>query len=292
MKHAVIQQNNDEGLPSSRLLCLLEVSKSSYYAWLKRKPSKRDIANNALREQIAKVYWQHQGRYGYRRIYEELLESFDYKGSRERIRRQMRVLGLKAIIKRRFKVTTDSHHKKVVAPNLLKQNFAMGKVNQAWVGDITYIRVSNHQWVYLTVVMDLYSRKIIGWEMNKLMKADLVCDALTMALSNRSYPEGVIIHTDRGSQYCSKQYQRLIKENHLICSMSGKGNCYDNVVCESFFHTLKTEHVHRFNYETREQAKRSVFWYIEAYYNRIRRHSGIDYQSPINFEERALKNAS
>lgn len=290
MRYAAIEQRNDSGLPSSRLLYLLEVSKSGYYSWLKRKPSKRDIANQTLREQIAMVYWQHQGRYGYRRIYEELLESFDYKGSRERIRRHMKALGLKAIIKRRFKVTTDSHHKKAVAPNLLKQDFAMDKVNQAWVGDITYIRVSNHQWVYLAVVMDLYSRKIIGWAMNKRMKADLVCDALKMALSNRSYPEGVIIHTDRGSQYCSKQYQRLIKRSHLVCSMSGKGNCYDNAVCESFFHTLKTEHVHRFDYETREQAKRSVFWYIEAYYNRIRRHSGIDYQSPINFEKQTLKN--
>jgi len=203
VRYAAIEQRNDSGLPSSRLLYLLEVSKSGYYSWLKRKPSKRDIANQTLREQIAMVYWQHQ----------------DYKGSRERIRRHMKALGLKAIIKRRFKVTTDSHHKKAVAPNLLKQDFAMDKVNQAWVGDITYIRVSNHQWVYLAVVMDLYSRKIIGWAMNKRMKADLVCDALKMALSNRSYPEGVIIHTDRGSQYCSKQYQRLIKRSHLVCAV-------------------------------------------------------------------------
>jgi len=142
VKYAAIKQRYVSGLPSSRLLCLLEVSKSGYYAWLKRKPSKRDVANQVLREQIVRIYWQHQGRYGYRRIYEELLEDFDYKGSRERVRRQMRVLGLKAIIKRRFKVTTDSHHQKVVAPNLLNQNFAMNKVNQAWVGDITYIRVS------------------------------------------------------------------------------------------------------------------------------------------------------
>ena len=168
----------------------------------------------------------------------------------------------------------------------------MRRTNQTWVGDITYIRVGQHQWVYLAVVMDLYSRKVIGWVMNKRMKASLVCDALSMALANRNYPKNVIMHTDRVSQYCSKQYQTLLKQNELICSMSGKGNCYDNAVCESFFHTLKTEHVHRFNYETREQAKRSVFWYIEAYYNRIRRHSGIDYQSPINFEKRALKNAS
>ena len=288
----MIHQSDIQGLASNRLFRLLSVSSSGYYAWLKRKPSKREIENEELRELIAKVYWQHQGRYGYRRIYRELLESYQYKGSQDRVRRQMRVLGLKAIIRRRFKVTTDSHHNKAVAPNLLKQDFVMNRANQAWVGDITYIRVGQHQWVYLAVVMDLYSRKVIGWAMSKRMKAGLVCDALSMALANRSYPKGVIMHTDRGSQYCSKQYQRLLKQHQLVCSMSGKGNCYDNAVCESFFHTLKTEHVHRFNYETREQAKQSVFWYIEAYYNRVRRHSGIDYQSPINFEKQALKNAS
>jgi len=290
MKYATIHHSNVFSLPSNRLFRLLDVSSSGCYAWLKRKPSKYEVANQSLREKIARVYWQHQGRYGYRRIYRELLELDDYKGSRERVRKQIRVLGLKAIVKRRFKITTDSHHKKAVAPNLLKQKFAMDRINQAWVGDITYIRVDKRQWVYLAVVMDLYSRKIIGWSMNKRMRSSLVCDALSMALANRSYSDNVIIHTDRGSQYCSKQYQRLIKKNNVRCSMSGKGNCYDNAVCESFFHTLKTEQVHRFNYKTREQAKQSVFWYIEAYYNRIRRHSGIDYLSPINFENRTLKN--
>jgi len=141
----MIHQSEAWGLSSSRLFRLLAVSSSSYYSWLKRKPSKREIANQELRELIAKVYWQHQGRYGYRRIYRELLESYDYKGSQDRVRRQMRLLGLKAIIKRRFKVTTDSHHNKAVAPNLLKQDFIMSRANQAWVGDITYIRVGQHR---------------------------------------------------------------------------------------------------------------------------------------------------
>ena len=288
----MIRQSNVCGLSSNRLFLLLSVSSSAYYVWLKRKPSKREIETQELRELIATVYWQHQGRYGYRRIYYELLESYDYKGSQDRIRRQMRALGLKAIIRRRFKVTTDSHHHKAIAPNRLKQDFTMSRSNQAWVGDITYIRVGDYQWVYLAVVMDLYSRKVIGWSISKRMNSRLVCDALSMALVNRNYPKSVVMHTDRGSQYCSKPYQQLLKNHQLVCSMSGKGNCYDNAVCESFFHTLKTEHVNRFNYKTREQAKRSVFWYIEAYYNRIRRHSGIDYQSPINFEERALKYVS
>lgn len=267
----------------NRLLPLIEVSPSGYYDWLKREPSKRDTENGELDGHISRVYHEHRGRYGYRRIYVELLEQGLFFGSRERIRRRLRHLGLKAIHKQKFKNTTDSDHDKPVAPNLLQQNFDMARLDEAWVGDITYIRVGQ-KWLYLAVVIDLYSRKVIGWAMDKRMKADLVCDALKMALHNRSHPKGVIMHTDRGSQYCSKRYQRLIKNHNLICSMSGKGNCYDNAVCESFFHTLKVELVYQRHYETRDQAKRSIFWYIEAYYNRVRRHSGIDYKSPVDFE--------
>jgi len=156
------------------------------------------------------------------------------------------------------------------------------------VGDITCIRIGQHQWMYLAVVIDLYSRKVIGWSMHKRMKASLVCNALSMALKNRSYPRQVMMHNDRGSLYCSNRYQQLLKQHQLVCSMSGKGNCYDNAVCESFFHTLKTEHVYRFRYETREQVMRSIFGYIEAYYNRVRRHSSLGSKSPIRFEELAL----
>ena len=291
MKYAFIQDCRTwSGLSLNRLLPLIEVSPSGYYDWLKRRPSKRETENQELDTHIIRVYHEHSGRYGYRRIYVELLEQGVFSGSRERIRRRLRYLGLKAIHKRKFKNTTDSDHDKPVAPNLLQQNFDMTRLDEAWVGDITYIRVGQ-KWLYLAVVIDLYSRKVIGWSMDKRMNTDLVCNALKMALHNRSYPKGVIMHTDRGSQYCSKSYQKLIKNHSLLCSMSGKGNCYDNAVCESFFHTLKVELVYQRQYDTREQAKRSIFWYIEAYYNRIRRHSGINYKSPINFESQ-VRNAA
>ena len=284
MKYAFVQDCRTwSGLSLNRLLPLIEVSASGYYDWLKRDPSKRDTENRELDEHINRVYHQHSGRYGYRRIYVELLEQGLFFGSRERIRRRLRHLGLKAIHKQKFKNTTDSRHDKPVAPNLLEQNFTMTRLDEAWVGDITYIRVGQ-KWLYLAVVIDLYSRKVIGWSMDKRIKAALVCDALKMALHNRNYPKGVVMHTDRGSQYCSKDYQKLFRKHELLCSMSCKGNCYDNAVCESFFHTLKVELIYQRNYETRDQAKRSIFWYIEAYYNRVRRHSGIDYLSPINFE--------
>ena len=184
--------------------------------------------------------------------------------------------------------TTRVTHKHAVADNLLKQNFTMNRANQAWVGDITYIRIGRHQWMYLAVVIDLYSRKVIGWSMNKRMTADLVCNALLMALKARGNPKHVIVHTDRGSQYCSYRYQQLLQQYQLRGSMSAKGNCYDNAVCESFFHTLKNEQVYRFYYENHKQARQSIFEYIEAYYNRIRRHSSLNYQSPINFEKLAM----
>ena len=287
MRYAFVQDARMwSGLSLNRLLPLVEASASGYYDWLKRRPSKREIQTRALDFQVKRVYDEHQGRYGYRRIYVELLEQGLFQGSRERIRRRMCYLGLKAIHKRKFKRTTDSNHNKPVAPNLLNQKFSMSAKDQAWVGDITYVQVGQ-KWLYLAVVIDLYSRKVIGWAMDKRMKADLVCDALKMAVERRKLDEGLIMHTDRGSQYCSKKYQKLIKLHDLQCSMSGKGNCYDNAVCESFFHTLKVELIYQRKYKFRTQAKRSIFWYIEAYYNRVRRHSGIDYQSPIDFEIQA-----
>ncbi len=271
------------------MLALTQVSSSGYYDWLKREPCKRIVENECLENEITRVYWKHRGLYGYRRVYIELLASGIYTGSRERIRKRMRHLGLQAVTRKKFKSTTDSQHNKPIAPNLLKQKFVMDKSNQAWVSDITAIRV-NQKWLYLAVVIDLYSRKVIGWAMDKCMKAYLVCSALKIALQSRGYPKGAIVHNDHGSQYCSKSYQKLIASHQLKCSMSGKGNCYDNAVCESFFHTLKTELVYQRKYEMRDQARRSIFWYIEAYYNRIRRHSGIDYMSPIDYEQCALKN--
>lgn len=274
-------------LPKQRMIKLLEVSRSGYYAWLKRKPSLRAIENQQLDAEITRIYWEHNERYGYRRIHDDILE-MGLSASSKRVRRRMRLPGLRGFQKRKFKHTTDSHHTQHVAPNLLNQDFSVSTPDHAWVGDITYVRVKQ-QWVYLAVIVDLYSRKVIGWSMSHRINAELVCDALKVALRNRNYPREVIVHSDRGSQYCSRAYQRLLKYYQLKCSMSGKGNCYDNAVCESFFHTLKMEQVYRSNYQTTYEARASIFWYIEAYYNRKRKHSSLGYVSPVNFEIQTQK---
>jgi putative transposase len=266
------------------LMCqVIEVSPSGYYAWRGREPSQRASTNQALDGQIIRIYWQHKSRYGAPRIWEEL-QSQGVPCSEKRVARRMKKLGLKAIQAKKFKVTTDSEHNKPVAPDLLQQYFTAVCANEKWVSDITYIW-TGAGWLYLAVVMDLYSRSIIGWSLQKRMTQQLVCDALTMGLFRRGFPKGVIIHSDRGSQYCSKRYQKLLRQNQLICSMSRKGCCYDNAAMESFFHSLKVELVYRETYVTREQARQSIFKYIEVYYNRQRRHSAIGYQIPMLYEE-------
>lgn len=274
----------------SRLCRLFDVSRSGYYDWLKRLPSVRELANDELDQQIECVYTQHHKRYGYRRIREELLD-LGIRASRERVRRRMKRLNLRGIQKRRFKQTTDSHHLFAIAPNVLDQSFVTDLPNTKWVGDITYIRV-RQRWLYLAVVMDLYSRRVIGWAFGERIDAQLVCEALKMALRKRAYPKGVVMHTDRGSQYCSSAYQKLIKAHGLVSSMSGRGNCYDNAVCESFFHTLKVEHVYRLSFEDIDQARQHVFWFIEGYYNLKRKHSSLGYKSPVKFEQATLLKAA
>jgi len=198
----------------------------------------------------------------------------------------MKKMGLKAIAKRKFKVTTDSEHNRPVFKNVLNRDFSTTAVNQKWVGDITYVS-TDEGWLYLAVIIDLHSRAVIGWSMSKRMKKDLVCDALLMALFKRKFPKDVVMHTDRGSQYCSKKYRAIIKNNKLNGSMSRKGNCWDNAIAESFFHTLKTELIHLSRYTTRADARQSIFKYIEGYYNQRRMHSAIDYRTPIEFESAA-----
>jgi transposase InsO family protein len=197
----------------------------------------------------------------------------------------MQALGLKGIQAQKFKRTTDSSHGKLVAPDLINQDFTAAAPNQKWVSDLTYIW-TGEGWLYLAVIMDLYSRAIIGWSMGKRMTQQLMCDALTMAVFHRGFPRSVIIHSDRGSQYCSRAYQRLIKMMGLRCSMGRRATCYDNAAMESFFHTLKVELIHRERYQTRQSAKRAIFAYIEVYYNRKRKHSAIGYQTPIQFEHK------
>lgn len=267
------------------LMCdVLDVSKTGYYDWVGREPSARSRSNEALDRHIRVIYGRHKGRYGAPRITDDLWD-LEVPCSENRVARRMRYLGLKAVQARKFKVTTDSNHDKPLAPDLIRQDFTASAPNQKWVSDISYIW-TQQGWLYLAVVMDLYSRAIVGWSMNVRMTQQLVCDALTMALFRRGFPKSVIIHSDRGSQYCSKRYQKLISINGLRCSMGRKANCYDNAAMESFFHSLKVELVHRELYISRQQARSSIFEYIETYYNRQRKHSAIGNQIPMLFEMR------
>jgi transposase InsO family protein len=259
------------------------LSKSSYYRWLQKPIGKRESHRCKVDQLVIKVFNEHKGRYGSCRISQEIRVVHNLSVKRQYIAKRMQALGLVAKARRKFNATTDSKHNLPIAKNLLKQNFVANAPNEKWVTDITYIR-TQQGWLYLCVIIDLFSRSVIGWSMSKRINKQLVCNALSMALWRRQFPTNVIVHSDRGSQYCSKQYQKLLKQNQLICSMSGKGCCYDNAACESFFHSLKVELVHDENYQSRQEAKLSIFEYINVYYNRKRRHSAIKYMTPEQFE--------
>lgn len=282
MKYAYIKKNSDKWSVRSqcRIFC---VSRPGYYQWLVRLPSSRDNANVILDTKIKKIFQNHKERYGAPRITVELI-ALGEKVAIKRVAKRMKALNLKAKQAKRFKATTDSRHKNPVAPNVLNQNFTASRPNEKWVQDITYVWTSSG-WLYLAVVIDLFNREVIGWSMSQRINQELVCDALIAALWRRHFPKHVIVHSDRGSQYCSRRYQRLIKDNKLMCSMSGKGCCYDNAVAESFFHSLKVESIHGQRFKTREEAKQIIFEYIEIYYNKIRRHSALGYLSPEEYGE-------
>lgn len=228
------------------------------------------------------IYIEHKKRYGAPRI-TKALKAKAIRCSHTRVARRMKVMELKAVARKKFKVTTDSAHAKPVYSNILNRDFSTTAINQKWCSDITYIPTAEG-WLYLAVVLDLHSRAVIGWAMSTRMKRQLVCDALLMALFNRKFPQGVIIHSDRGGQYCSEQYRQIIASNQLIGSMSRKGNCWDNAIAESFFHSLKVELIYENCYATREAARLSIFQYIEGYYNNKRLHSAIDYRVPTELE--------
>ena len=267
----------------AQLCKTLLVSRSAYYHWRKKKPSLRDIWRLDLIGKITELFQQFKCRYGAPRIYRELKE-LGYQVSLNTVADIMSKHRLIAVKKRKFKVTTDSNHDLQLYPNLLEQKFKTEKPNEAWVSDITYIE-TREGWLYLAVILDLYSRKVIGWNMDKRMKKELVLKALRMAISNRDFQSGLIHHSDRGSQYASKAYQQTLRSNGIITSMSRKGNCYDNAVVESFFATLKTECCFEHGvFENRATAKRNIFEYIETFYNPKRRHSYIGYLAPNQFE--------
>lgn len=281
MKYCFINENAKDF--SIELMCdIFNVSRSGYYSWLSHIPSKREVANECLDKKIVSIFNDHRSRYGAPRI-TRVLQSNNESCSENRVSRRMKVMQLRAVAKKKFKVTTDSEHNKPIFSNILSRDFTTTGINQKWTQDITYLR-TDEGWIYLAVVIDLHSRAVIGWSMSNRMKKQLVCDALLMALFRRKFPTGVLIHSDRGSQYCSNKYHKLISNNKLIGSMSRKGNCWDNAIAESFFHTLKVELVYETSYKNRETAKRSIFEYIEVYYNRKRMHSAIDYRVPNDIE--------
>lgn len=265
------------------LMCRVAgVSRSGYYSWRSRPPSARAQANQHLTGEIRRVYDEHKGRAGSPRITKQLRTEGQAVG-KERVARLMRKEKLRAKAARKYKATTNSNHNLPVAPNLLEQDFTAMAPNEKWVSDITYI-ATDEGWLYLAVVLDLYARVVVGWAMAERMTAPLVCDALQMALWRRTQPRGVVVHSDRGSQYCSGDYQRLLRDSGLVCSMSKKGDCYDNAAMESWNHSLKVEAIHGEHFATRQAAKDHVFDYIEVYYNRKRLHSRLGYLSPEAFE--------
>ena len=269
---------------------VLKVSASGYYAWQQRPASTRCEENQRLLGHIRSIHTKSTGTYGSLRVRAELRDQ-GHPCGRHRVARLMRTEGLQGIPKRRFRRTTTSGHKLPVAPNRLKQDFTATVPNHRWVSDITYVR-TGEGWLYLAIILDLYSRKVVGWSTSARLQRDLVLEALTMALGLRLPTLGLIHHSDRGSQYASAEFQQLLKAQGITCSMSGVGHCYDNAVAESFFATFKRERVYRQHYQTRAEAKADVFHYIEVFYNRQRRHSTLGQRSPAQFESEAPVSAS
>jgi len=261
----------------------LEVSSSGYYEWLLRPLSQHEHDDQVLAEQIVEHFEANRQLYGTRRLQTCLAETGE-QVSRRRIGRLMAEQELVVKTKRKFRPTTDSTHGQAVAPNVLNRQFNVEQPDTAYVGDITYIWTAEG-WLYLAVVIDLFSRAVVGWSMSRWLKADLVNQALQMALDQRQPRPGLIMHTDRGSQYVADSYLHLLHRYQIQPSMSRKANCWDNAVAESFFHTLKTECVYLERFETREQAQQTIFDYMEIFYNRQRRHSAIGNLAPLVYEQ-------
>lgn len=283
MRYRAIQKH-DRRYPI-RLMCrTLAVSPAGYYAWRNRPESCRSGDNRALLSAIRVIHREFRETYGSPSIWNVLTQQGHAVG-KHRVARLMRQAGLRAKTVRRWRATTQSNHQLPVAENTLNRQFAVAYPNQVWAGDITYVWTAEG-WLYLAVVLDLYSRAVIGWAMSHRLTMDLAESALTMALANRRPQAGLLHHSDRGSQYAATKYQHLLTAHGITPSMSRRGNCWDNACVESFFGTLKRELVYHRHYATREEAKRDIFEYIEVFYNRKRRHSTLGYDSPAEFEAR------
>jgi len=267
---------------------ILKVNRSAYYHWVNNGCIENRVGEQ-LNRLIKDIFYQCREVYGTRRIKEVLVQEYGVIVSLRKITKTMKLLGLTVKMKRKFKVTTtDSNHNHTISPNRLQRDFRTNVANEVYVGDITYIR-TQQGWLYLAVVIDLYSRKIVGWSMDDNMGTALVNNALKMALHTRKPPSNLIWHTDRGSQYASDSHRALLAKHNILQSMSAKGDCWDNAVSESFFHSLKTELVHHERFKTRAEANQAIFEYIEVFYNRKRLHSSNGYMSPVNYEAKMLQ---
>lgn len=266
-----------------RLCSLLNLSRSGFYAWRRRPASGRRISNDEIIREIRKIYEEGEGEYGSPTICQTLREK-GYLVNHKRIARLMRGIGLRAKVRRRFKHTTVRCKDRDASPNLLNQDFYIDKPNRVWLSDITYIDTAEG-WLYLTTVVDMCTRRIVGHAITDHLRATAVIEALKLALSRRTIAPGLIFHSDRGKQYIDHDFREILVKNGIVQSMSSTGNCYDNAMAESFFATLKKGHLFRERFQTKEEARRKLFEYLEIFYNRVRRHSALGYKSPVAFEQ-------
>jgi len=280
-------KNHSKEFCVEKMAKILEVSRCGYYEFCNRKPNKRVEENRSLIEKIKKIHKNSRGTYGSPRVHAEI-KKLGEACSRKRISKLMRGEKIQAKMRKKWKVTTQPNKTSIMtAPNYLDQNFSVEEPNKVWVSDITYV-FTQEGWLYVAIVLDLFSRKIVGLSMGNRLETSLITRALKQALHHRgikSESSELMHHSDRGCQYTSKEFKELTSGYGIKLSMSGKGHCYDNAVAESFFHTLKTEETSLRNYRIREEAKTSIFEYIEVFYNRERLHSTLGYLSPVNFEE-------
>jgi putative transposase len=289
MKYQCIFEHQQD-YPVKRMCAAFSVSESGYYAWLKRETGQRARANEQLLQEVEQIFHAHRSVYGSPRIHVALRDKGISCGTK-RVARLMRLHGMSARRRRSRVQTTNSEHAFPIAPNLLNRNFAAETPDRVWVSDFTYVD-TREGWLYLATVLDVYSRRIVGWSMSHERTEELVLAALQMAVAWRKPAPGLIHHSDRGSQYASLCYQSQLQQHGMVASMSRKGDCYDNAMAESFFATLKAECVDRQSYTTRFEARQDIFHYIEQFYNRKRFHSALGYLSPLDFEERGKREKS
>jgi transposase InsO family protein len=280
-------RDHQKAFPIQPMCRVLGVSDSGYYAWLERKPSPQQPQQDSLAQAIMRSFIGSERRNGYRKVWEDL-DAWSIDCCEETVRRRMKQMGIRAQLARRFVITTDSNHGYAVADNILNRDFTADAPNQKWVADITYIP-TEEGWLYLAAVLDLFSRKIVGWATSDRINEALVTEALRRAIAIRNPPPGLLHHSDRGSQYAADGYQKILEDMEMQCSMSRKGNCWDNAVMERFFGSLKVEEVYRQIYKTRAQAEKALLLYIEWFYNTGRRHAALGYLTPAEVETRYQK---